>query len=53
MKKDSAATGVIDVPVIPMVRPCSLVMSPHPWELMLIRSDYSRDESRERQCLSS
>ena len=32
---------VIDVPV---VRLGSLVKSPHPSELVLIRSDYSRDE---------
>jgi hypothetical protein len=39
----SAATGVIDVPAVPMVRLGSLVMSPDPSELVLIRSDYSRE----------
>jgi hypothetical protein len=43
---------MIDVPVVPMVRLGSLVRSPDPSELMLIRSDYFRDE-RSQQCLSS
>jgi len=42
---------VIDVPVVPVVRLGSLVMSPHPSELVLIRSDYSRDECSQL-CLS-
>jgi hypothetical protein len=39
---------VIDVPVVPVVRLDSLVMSPHPSELVLIRSDYSQDECFQR-----
>jgi hypothetical protein len=39
---------VIDVPVVPVVRLDSLVMSPHPSELVLIRSDYSQDEYFQR-----
>jgi hypothetical protein len=42
---------VIDDPVVPVVRPGSLVMSPHPSELLLIRLDYSQDECSQ-QCLS-
>ena len=42
---------MIDVSVVPVVRLGSLVMSPHPSELVLIRSDYSRDECSQL-CLS-
>jgi hypothetical protein len=35
--------GVIDVLMVPEVRLGSLVISPDPSELMLIRSDYSRE----------
>jgi hypothetical protein len=44
-------TGVIDVLIIPVVRLGSLVTSPSPSGLMLIRSDYSREGFQ--QCLSS
>jgi hypothetical protein len=44
--------GVIDVPVVPVLRLGSLVIGPDPSELTLIRSDYSREECCQ-QCLLS